>query len=178
MMTFMSSRRWLLLLIAIAAVLVVFALPTLKVAGWSGSKTLTVEVRVIEIDPPQEVAGAEVTVFDGPHSPIEGRVSWHRPAEFEPNPKSADTKIAVTDSSGIARLDYRFPAFGTSGVWVDSGHVDLSSVWVRVRALDRPPALVPLNRQSVGLRDIDDRTPVVLTIVLNKSATDQAHNGD
>jgi hypothetical protein len=106
----MSSRRWLLLLIALAAVLVVFGLPTLKVAKWSGRKSLIVEVLVIDTHAPQAIAGAEVTFFTGPQSPIDGPVTGLRSADFEPDPMSSDTRIVVTDSNGVARLDYNFPA--------------------------------------------------------------------
>lgn len=163
-------RRWLPLLIVLAGVLVIVAIPAVQVAKWVGHKTLPVEVRVIDTDTPDAVAGAEVTIFDGPQSPIEGPVSGRKPADFEPDPEAQTTKRALTDANGIVRFEYAFWAAGSDGLWDDSGYVDTSRVWLRIRASDRPAALISLDRQSVRPRDIHDLTPIVVTVVLNKPA--------
>lgn len=165
-------RRWLPLLIVVASVLAILAIPALQVAKWVGHKTLQVEVRVIDTNALESVAGAEVTIFDGPQSPIEGPVHGRRQTDFEPAPDASRTETQVTDSNGVARFTYVFPAAGSDGLWDNSGYVDTSQVWLRIRASGRPPALVSLDRQSTRARDIHDETPIVATVVLNKSAAD------
>ena len=165
-------RRWLPLLIALAGVLLVFAIPALQVTKWVGRKTLPVEVRISDSDSLDVVVGAEVTMFDGPQSHMEGPVSGRKLTDFVPDPESPTTKKALTDSDGIARFEYAFWTAGSDGPWENSGYVDTSCVWVRILAPDRLMALVPLDRQSVRPRDIHDLTPIVVTVVLNKSAAD------
>src|SRR5665213_3963351 len=95
-MSIASLRRWLPFVIVLAGVLVAAAIPAVQMVTWVGHKTLQVEVRVIETDSPRAIAGAEVTIFDGPQSPIDGLISGRRSADFEPNLESSETKTAVT----------------------------------------------------------------------------------
>jgi hypothetical protein len=116
----------------------------------------------------EPVPSAEVTIFAGPRSPIEGRIAAFKPSDFSPDPESSATEAHLTDFNGICRFSYKFTAVGSDGPLVHSGYVDTSGIWLRVSAADRPSTLVPLDRQSVRARDIDDVTPLVVTVVLNK----------
>jgi hypothetical protein len=123
---------------------------------------------VIDTDAMEPVPGAEVVIFDGPQSPIEGSISSFKKSTFLPNPDSPGTESHLTDGHGICRFSYKFWAAGSDGLLDHSGYVDTSHVWVRVSAADRTATLVPLDRQSVRPRDINDETPLVVTVVLNK----------
>ena len=163
-----SKRIWLPLLIIAAGIIAAFALDSVQVAKWGGHKTLQVQVQVIDTDVPQVVSGAEVTIFDGPQTPIEGSVSAWKRSDFVPDPQSSLTETRVTDSNGLCSFSYPFSASGSDGPLVHSGAVLVSRAWLRVSALDRPSTLIPVDRQSVRGRDIDDNTPLVVTVVLNK----------
>lgn len=163
-----SLLRWLRWGFGLAAILLV-VIVAVKTTRWSGRKTLPVEVQVIDTDLLQPVADAEVTLFVGPSTPLEGSLSAFKPADFEPSAESQDSQTAVTDSAGRAKFDYPFWASGSSGLWADSGYVDTSNVWLRVRAAGRTTALIPLDRQSTRPRDIHDLSPIVVTVVLNRT---------
>ena len=171
--TISIMRRWLPWSILVAGVvLAFFSVPLFTVAVWDGHKTLEVYVEVIDTDVPQAVSGAEVTIFDGAHSPIEGRIEAYKPAAFNPDPKSPYVKTNTTDSNGICRFRHAFSAGGRSGIFQHSGSVYTSDVWIRVSAPGRPSTLVSLQRRSAGARDVHDETPVFVTVVLNKCGAD------
>ncbi len=163
-------RRWLplMIVVGVAAVLLVFALSFVQVAKWVGHKKLEVHVHVIDTDVPEAVPRVQVTIFDGPQTPIEGPVSGRKHSDFAPDPQSSLTETHVTDSDGRCRFTYPFFAYGSDGPFTHSGAVSISRVWLRVSAPDRPSTLVPVDRQSARLRDIDDETPLYITVVLNK----------
>lgn len=150
------------------ALFIVVSIPFMEVTTWVGGHKLDVHVMVIDTDAMEPVANAEVTIFAGRRSPIEGTIRAGKPSDFRPDPDSPETEIQVTDFNGNCRFSYRFWAWGSDSFVTRSGYVDTSSVWLRVTAPDRPPALIPLDRQSSGPRDIHDETPLFVTVVLNK----------
>lgn len=161
-------RRWLLLTVLSFVALAVLCVAWGQTVKWVGGKTLRVEVLAIDTDALAPVAGAKVTVFEGPQSPLEGNISWRKLSDFEPDEESPDTKSATTGDDGRCTVTYRFWAAGSDGPFDHSGYVDTSRAWLRVSSPDRPTALVPLDRQSVRPRDLNDVTPLVVTVVTNK----------
>jgi hypothetical protein len=154
-------RNWWLLSIPLVIVLLIgVGMPFLTIAKWAGGKKLEVQVTVIDTDAMEPVRGAEVTMFAGQESPIEGGIEFRKPAVFLPNPESTETETRVTDSNGFCRFTYRFFAYGSEGPFDHSGAVRTSGTWLRVSAPDRPYTLVPLDRQSVRARDLNDETPL------------------
>jgi hypothetical protein len=140
------------------------------VAAWVGSKTLDVAVCVVDTQTPGPVPGASITIFQTQKTPFDGSIR-HLPAtEFLPDPDSPYTERHVADSQGYCSFPYRFWAAGTSGWFRQSGYVRTSGTWLLVTAPGRPDALVPLDRQSLRPRDINDTTPLFVTVVLNKAA--------
>lgn len=135
--------------------------------AWVGRKKLDLQVVVVDTDKMEPIPDARVTIFQGGMSPIEGHISWRKKSDFEPDDQSQDVKTFVTNSEGRCSFSYSFPAAGSSGFFRETGYVDTSKTWLRVEAMDRPIALVLLDRQSVRPRDIHDLTPVVVTVVAN-----------
>jgi hypothetical protein len=168
---FAFSLRTLFVIVTIFGVWLA-AVPLLSVAKWVGRKSLQVEVLVIDTEALLPVSGAEITIFEGPSSPIEGRMSGRQHSDFSPDPKSPATETRMSDSDGRCRFTYKFFAAGSEGVLDHTGYVDTSQVWLRISAAGRPSTLVPLDRQSIHPRDISDTSPLVVTVVLNKCHAD------
>jgi hypothetical protein len=164
--------RWLIIIVACLTVLFIVSIPLFTVAAWVGSKKLQVEVRVIDTHESIAVSGAEVKLFRGPSTPLEG---WAipKPDDFSADSPRSATETAVTDSDGHCTFTYSFWAAGSDGLLRHSGYVETSRVWLSVSAPDRPPALIPLDRQSIRPRDIRDTTPLYVTVVLNKWSPEQ-----
>jgi len=163
-------RKWLpgVIVLGIAALVVGFFCLG-QMVTWAGSKKLVVKVQVIDTAIPATVSGAEVTIFEGPETPIEGMIAGRKPADFVPNPNLPSTQTLSTDSKGRCQFTYPFFAWGSNSLFGHSGVVTLSRVWLRVSAPDRTTALVPVGSYSIHGRDIHDEMPIYLTVVLNKN---------
>ena len=144
----------------------VLVLAGLLATDWQGERQLPVHVCVVDTEKLAPVPDAAVTIFRGARSPLEGRIERCKPGDFAPESKDARPQTAATDRDGRCAFSYAFPAMGREGLLGASGDVDTSTTWVRVAAPDRTAALVPLDRQSVRPRDLNDRTPVYVTVVL------------
>ncbi len=71
-----------------------------------------------------------------------------------------------TDSNGRAVMDRRFQAYGTDGYFSSTGRVNTSGVWVQVNAKNYATVTLPLDGQSIRLRDLEDEYPIYLTLLL------------
>jgi hypothetical protein len=90
------------------------------------------------------------------------------PSDFLPDPESSYTQTSSTDADGVCSFQYAFTAI-TSDSWLShTGNVRVQDAWVLVTAPGRPDALVPIDRQGIHPRDIQDKSPIYVTVVLNR----------
>ena len=135
---------------------------------WVGTKQLPVRVLVLDRESLQPVRGVDVVLFDGPRSPLEGRISNYRKSEFSPAQDDEQRQQAKTSEDGLVVITRRFGAAGTDGPFTQSGYVDTSRVWVHVSTDGYASITLPLDGQSALARDIDDEYPVYVTLLLTK----------
>lgn len=170
------QKRLVFVGIGVLVVGVLFVVPSFFPSriSWSGTKRLEVYVRVIDTDTFEPVPNAKVEVLDGPPSPLEGKTFSHLKSEFIPATLEPGVGELVTDSQGWCTFPHRFFASGSEDRFGESGYVDTSGTWLRVSAQGRGAILIPLDRQSIRPRDINDETPLCVTVPLRRQYIGEA----
>lgn len=140
------------------------------VVAWVGSRKLDVYVRVIDTDTFQPVANARIEVLDGPFSPLEGPVYAELISEFTPATMEPGSGALTTDSRGHCKFTHRFFAAGTDGPFRRSGYIDTGRTWLKVTAQGRGSVMLPMDRQSIRPRDINDKNPLFVTVPLRRQS--------
>jgi hypothetical protein len=105
-------------------------------AAWSGHKTLPVEVRVVDKESGEPIAGACVRVGDG-----DVEMRWLK-ARWRPNRPIHRTDRSTT---GEASFDVRFPAGGRDHLWNHSGSVTFSATCIEASAPGYTAQALPLQ---------------------------------
>jgi hypothetical protein len=134
--------------------------------SWVGRRTLQVRVRVIDGDTASPILNAKSVVFDGPISMPEGPYSDAE--SLTPENSDITSKGALTDDDGLAVIDFEFFTSGMTGPLRRSGTIRMWDRWVRVNADGYSQVTLPLDGQSMNPRDIDDDSPVFVTVILSK----------
>jgi hypothetical protein len=153
-------------LATVTAFIAILAVVTVRC--WVGTRELRVCVQINDAETMMPLSDAVVTAFDGPPTPFGGA-----PRAPRPDPKSATTQEMTTDRTGRAEFARRFRATGTDGVFTHSGFILLTGTWIRVTPIGYETVLVPVDGQSMRARDIDDKSPVFVTLLLRKAAVKQ-----
>lgn len=148
-------------LVAIVAA-IAFGLPALSKTYWAGHQEMDVVVIVRDASELLRIANANIEVLDGPHSFENQEI---RNEEF----KSRDDQIFSTDDTGRAEFRCLFFAAGTESLFQESGYVDTDGVWLRVSAEGYHTTYIPVDRQSIRPRNINDDTPILVTVPVGKS---------
>ncbi len=167
-----SGKRRLLVvgLLFLAASIVGALAPGLTVACWVGRQTLTVYVTVVDASSLAPMSGATIEILHGPASPVEG-LAPNVTRDFEVvQPNTAP--VPRTDARGQASFPCEFFAAGQDGMLQNSGYVDTRRVWLRVTASGYHVTYMPLDRQSSRVRDIEDKTPLFVTVPVGKASGD------
>jgi len=170
-----KRNRWITGIIG-ALISCVVASAILMVAKGIGRKTMEVVVWVIDTDIPSPVTDAKVTIFRGQTTAIDFNTEYlhlSSPAKFLPDPNSPYTQTNTTNSYGTCSFQYVFTAVTSDSWFSHTGSVRTSGTWVYVTASGRPPVLVPIDRQGIYPRDINDKSPVCVTVVLNRCGDDK-----
>lgn len=144
-----------------------FAVNALIVHAWVGSHELEVHVLVVDASTLAPVSAALVEVLNGPHSSIEG-LPPDVERDFEkliPPRGPGDLK---TDGHGTVRLKHKFFAAGQDGLFGNSGYVDTRRVWLRVTVDGYRTTYMPIDGQSTRPRELDDESPIFVTIPVGK----------
>jgi hypothetical protein len=144
-----------------------FGLSAGMVIAWVGTRTLDVHVLVVDASSLSPISGANVQALSGPDSPIEGPAP-NVDKDFKIDTLAGDDAELITDKRGRTKFAYRFHAAGSDGMFKNSGYVDTKTIWLRVTAPGYATTLLPLDRQSVRPRDIDDDTPLFVTVPVGK----------
>lgn len=168
------GKTWRVVLAALAIIVVIVAiiLPALVVRCWVGRVELQVYVNIGDADTLKPLVGVPITILYGPTPPWEG--TWGLP---DPQVESANAQELKTDENGRAECSRRFFAAGSEGTFKHSGSIDLSRTWIRVAPPGYGEVFLPLDGQSVRPRDIDNRTPVYVTVLL-KRPLQVSHSGN
>ncbi|MHC4177389.1 MAG: hypothetical protein ACYSWU_07775 [Planctomycetota bacterium] len=145
-----------------------FGYSSLTVATWVGWQELDVYVLVIDTDTFQPVPRVQIELLDGPYSPLEGIVSTELMTQFTPARIEPDVGQLITDSRGECKFTHRFRAAGTDGLFRHCGYIDTSNTWLRASSADRGSVMLPIDGQSARPRNIDDKTPVFVTVPLRE----------
>jgi len=142
----------------------------LKSTYQRGAVQLEVIVFVIDTQVPGPVADAKVTIFHGLRTPLENTRFMNRipPSKFLPDPNSPYTQTNSTDSYGMCSFQYQFTAITSDSWFHHTGNVRVQEAWVQISAAGRPDALVPIDRQGIYPRDIHDKSPIVVSVVMNR----------
>lgn len=147
-------------IVLLVCVLVAFLAASSAIA-WVGSRTLKVHVVVIDSETLQPIPDADIEVLDGP------------PSLFDRPAKLSEFTTAIsglhTNDNGTCSFTHRFFAAGMEGTFRHSGYIDTGGVWIRASADGWGSVLIPLDRQTGNPRDIDDTSPLFVTISLSKS---------
>ncbi len=145
-----------------------FAYHGATVAVWVGRASLPVHVLVIDTDTFEPVSGAKIEVLDGPLSPIEGTASTNWLSQFKPATMQPGVGSLVTDARGVCDFEHEFFAAGRDGLGRNSGYIRTRDFWLRASAPGHGSVLIPMDGQSVHLRDILDRSSLCVTVPLRK----------
>lgn len=148
------------ILIAVVAA-IAFGLPALSKTYWVGSQEIDVVVIVRDASALSGIADARIEVLEGPDS-LELRDP--KIEEFE---VKNDQRV-ITDDSGRAEFPYRFSAAGSSSFFHYSGSVETRAVWLRIQGEGYVTTYIPVDRQSLRTRNIDDETPIFVTVPVAK----------
>ena len=164
-----SGKRRLLVagLLFLAASIVGALAPGLTVACWAGRQTLTVYVNVVDASSLTPVPGATIEILHGPPSPVEG-LPPNVTRDFEVVPPNT-SPVPRTDARGQTSFPCEFFAAGQDGLFQHSGYVDTRRVWLRVTAPGYHVTYMPLDRQSARARDIEDKSPLFVTVPVGKA---------
>lgn len=142
-------------------------LRSVTVVAWVGNRYLEVHVLVVDGSSLAPVSGARVQLLSGPGSPIEGSVP-NVENDFTMIELAGDKKGVITNEQGSAKFRQHFRAGGTDGLFRKSGYVDTRRTWLRVTAPNYQTTLMPMDGQSAYLRDVNDETPLFITVPVGK----------
>lgn len=162
--TFFRPRIVALLVTVCPIVIIALAVvpSLLTVSCWSGAKQLQVRIHLVDADTGKPLAGVPISVFNGSPFFDETRIVP------DPRAASAEPQQLVTDEHGRADCLRRFEAGGRDGLLEHSGHVRLTGVWVEVAPAGYDAVLIPVDGQSLRRRDIDDDSPLCVTILFRR----------
>lgn len=134
---------------------------------WVGSQQLEVNVLVLDASTLKPVSAATVEVLRGPASPLETAPGFTS-SDFRRDQPEGGPRELATDAQGRVTFAYDFFAAGQESVWGNSGYVNTGITWVRVTTVGYNTTYMPLDRQSLGTRDIDDKQPLHVTVPIGK----------
>lgn len=134
----------------------------LNSAKWVGYHEVDVQVVVLDASELTPIPHAIVEVLEGPRSPLE--TERHSLDEF----KISEHGKLITSQQGRTDFSHRFWAAGSSGMFEKTGYVDTGNVWIRVTAEGYRTTYIPLDRQSIRVRDIKDDSPIFVTVPIGK----------
>jgi hypothetical protein len=143
--------------------------------GWP---PVEIQVAVIDTVALKPVSNATVTIFRAQTTPLDTDIRHLSRSCFSPETERACAQSAVTDDHGRCQFSYHF--FAAMETWYycfgrykhTTGSVRTTGTWLRVTAAGRPTALIPLDRQSLKGRDLNDDTPIYVTVVMNSASAD------
>jgi len=153
------------ILVVAAVGLVAFNPPT--VVAWVGRHKLDVHVFVVDASSLTPLSNATVEVLHGPYSPLEGPPP-NVDRDFEIIESGQSGERLTTDERGYTTFTHEFFAAGTDGLFTNSGYVDTRRVWLRITAPGYRTTFMPVDGQSARARDIDDESPIFVTIPVGK----------
>lgn len=131
-------------------------------AVWVGSSELDVHVTVRDASNLEPIAGAKIELLEGPDA-------THRVLGLDMDKAfTAMPGSFSTDTDGYCNFDHSFWATGRDNLFYSSGNVDTRRVWLRVTASGYASTYLPIDQQSMQLRDINDKSPIWVTIPIGK----------
>ena len=169
------TRRRSLLLGALAPLALgggMFYYRAASVIVWQGSAKLDVYVLALDTDTFEPVSGATIEVLSGPWFPLEGPASPRLLSQFAPAPMEPGSGEMLTDARGRCNFAHRFYATGGDGLFCRAGYIHTGRYWLKASAPGRGSVLIPLDGQG-DPRDIDDRSPLLVTVPLRKHVVSQ-----
>ncbi len=165
---------------AVGVLLMVVAvgmLPLISDVAWSGHRELDVRMIVLDASELTPLPDATIEVLDGPRSSIDG-VPPDVGRDFSPVYSPQGTTELTTDEDGYVRFTHKFFASGRRGLFVNSGYVDTTGVWLRVTVSGYRTTYMPVDRQSVRPRDIHDESPICVTVPVGRESGSAAGGPD
>ena len=134
---------------------------------WVGSRSLDVEVLILEASTLKPITDAQIEILEGPPSHHDCST-----LNLERDFQATDSAKQVSDRSGRTQFQHRFFAYGSRSWLHNSGRVRTNRLWLRVTAEGYRTPSMPVDRQSILPRDIEDDTPILVTVPVGKIAAD------
>jgi len=161
------SMRTLLILVMLSCLGFLAAYYAETGVVWVGRHKLIVNVVVVDASSLSPVPNAAIEVLEGTDTLFEGG-SPIVDGDFKVVDASSDLVRLTTNDDGYATFAHSFFATGRDSPFTESGNVKTSGIWLRITAPGYRPTLVPVDQQSTQSRDIQDESPILVTVPVGK----------